>query len=154
MILQDLVGFQLRRAHTMFAQHWQLSFRGQHARVTPMQGGVLLSIAGAPGLTPSALARLMDVEGPTLVEALDRLEALGLVQRVRRAEDRRSYALHLTPSGEQALQAVRTYVPAREAELLADLSPEERTLLLDLLRRVVRRAKDITAETKTLENAQ
>ncbi len=131
----------------MFAQHWQLTFRAAGVRVTPMQGGMLLTIARLPGITPSALARHMDVEGPTLVEALDRLESSGLLQRVRRVEDRRSYALHLTTAGETALRLVERYVPAREAELLATFTAEERLTLLDLLQRVVRRAKE-SAEVK------
>ena len=141
--LRDLLGFQLRRAHMLFAEHWQRSFRDQPGRVTPMQGGMLLSLGSRPGLTQAALARLMDVEGPTLMQALDKLEGSGLVQRSRRAEDRRSYALHLTGAGQRAVADVRRYVPHREAELLTDLSEEERTLLLDLLKRVVRRGQDV-----------
>lgn len=141
--LRDLLGFQLRRAHMLFAEHWQHSFRDQPGRVTPMQGGMLLSIEAHPGLTQAALARLMDVEGPTLMQALDKLEQSGLVQRSRRAEDRRSYALHLTGAGQRAVAAVKLYVPHREAELLTDLSDSERAVLLDLLKRVVRRGRDV-----------
>ena len=141
--LRNLLGFQLRRAHMLFAEHWQHSFRDQPGRVTPMQGGMLLSIEAHPGLTQAALARLMDVEGPTLMQALDKLEGGGLVQRSRRAEDRRSYALHLTGAGREAVAAVKLYVPHREAELLTDLSDSERAVLLDLLKRVVRRGRDV-----------
>lgn len=141
--VRDLLGFQLRRAHMLFAEHWQRSFRDQPVRVTPMQGGMLLSIQHRPGLTQAALARLMDVEGPTLMQALDRLELGGLVQRVRHAQDRRSYALHLTPAGKQAVAHVKQFVPHREAELLTDLTDDERALLLDLLKRVVRRGHDV-----------
>ena len=137
--LRDLIGFQLRRAHLLFAQHWQLSFRNEPERITPVQGGMLLAIESHPGLTQAALARMMDVEGPTLLQSVDRLEAHGLVQRVRRHGDRRAYALHLTPAGHRAVSAVKRFVPHREAELLTELSPEERTLFLDLLKRVVRR---------------
>ena len=137
--LHDVLGHQLRRAHMLFAEHWQRSFRDQPVRVTAMQGGMLLSIEQRPGLTQAALARLMDVEGPTLMQALDRLEQSGLVQRSRRADDRRSYALHLTGAGQRAVAEVKRYVPHREAELLTGLSGDERALLLDLLRRVARR---------------
>lgn len=141
--LDEVLGFQLRRAHMLFAEHWQRSFRDQPGRVTPMQGGMLLTIEKRPGLTQTALAHLMDVEGPTLMQALDKLEQGGLVQRSRRADDRRSYALHLTDKGHQAVAAVRHYVPHREAELLTGLSDRERAILLDLLKRVVRRGHDL-----------
>ena len=112
-----------------------------------MQGGMLLSMENRPGLTQAALARLMDVEGPTLIQALDKLEQGGLVQRSRRAGDRRSYALHLTQAGQQAVAAVKRYVPHREAELLIGLSTTERAMLLDLLRRVVLRGREVLQAT-------
>ncbi len=140
-----LLGFQLRRAHTLFALHWQLSFRGQSPRVTPMQGGMLLVIESQPGLTQAMLARIMDVEGPTLLQALGKLEQNGLVTRTRRDGDRRSFALQLTRAGQRAIVLVKDFVPHREQELLTDLSEEERSLLLDLLRRVVRRGQIVTA---------
>lgn len=141
--LGEVLGFQLRRAHMLFAEHWQRGFREEPCRVTPMQGGMLLTIEKRPGLTQTALARLMDVEGPTLMQALDKLEQGGLVQRSRRVADRRSYALHLTGLGQQAVDMVKRYVPHREAELLTDLSDDERATLLDLLKRVVRRGHDL-----------
>lgn len=144
--LRDLLGFQLRRAHTLFALHWQISFRDEPVRITPVQGGMLLAIDSRPGLTQAALARLMDVEGPTLLQSIDRLEALGLVQRFRRVDDRRSYALQLTPAGSRAVAAVKEFVPQREAELLTDLSEGERALLLDLLKRVVRRGHAVLGD--------
>ncbi len=139
-ILNGLLGFQLRRAHTLFALHWQHGFRDQPVRITPVQGGMLLVIDSRPGLSQVELARVMDVEGPTMVQAVDRLEANGLVQRIRRVEDRRAYSLQLTEAGDAALGAVKAFVPHRETELLCDLSEDEREVLLSLLKRVVRRA--------------
>lgn len=145
-LIRSLIGFQLRRAHTLFALHWQLSFLAEGIRVTPMEGGMLLAIENQPGLMQTTLAQIMDVEGPTLVAALDKLEEKGLVQRMRRVGDRRSYALQLTDAGREAVTLVREFVPDREAELLVDLSDEERAQLLGLLRRVVRRGQIVTAE--------
>lgn len=143
--VSGLLGFQLRRAHTLFALHWQLSFRGRSPRVTPMQGGMLLVIESQPGLTQAMLARIMDVEGPTLLQALGKLEQNGLVKRTRRDGDRRSFALQLTRAGQRAIVLINEFVPHREQELLIDLSEEERSLLLGLLRRVVRRGQIVTA---------
>jgi DNA-binding MarR family transcriptional regulator len=145
-LIRGLLGFQLRRAHTLFALHWHLSFSDQKIRVTPMQGGMLLVIENQPGLMQTTLAQIMDVEGPTLIEALSKLEEKGLVSRVRRVGDKRSYALHLTRAGRRMVARVKEFVPDREAELLIDLSDDERSLLLDLLRRLVRRAKIVTEE--------
>jgi DNA-binding MarR family transcriptional regulator len=147
--LSEVLGHQLRRAHMLFAEHWQLSFRDRQGRVTPMQGGMLMSIESRPGMTQAALARLMDVEGPTLLQALEKLEQAGLVQRSRHAGDRRSFALYLTTAGQHAVSIVKHYVPYREAALLTDLSDEERALLLDLLKRVVRRGRTVVSHIET-----
>ena len=147
--LAEVLGHQLRRAHMLFAEHWQLSFRDRQGRVTPMQGGMLMSIDCHPGITQAALARLMDVEGPTLLQALEKLEQAGLVQRSRHPADRRSFALHLTAAGKHAVSVVKHYVPYREAALLTDLSDEERVLLLDLLKRVVRRGRTVLSHIET-----
>ena len=144
--LDGVLGFQLRRAHMLFAEHWALGFQDQPLRVTPMQGGMLLSIRQRPGITQAALARLMDVEGPTLLQALDKIEQAGLVQRSRVLSDRRSFALHLTASGQRVVEAVERFLPHREGELLTDLSEAERAVLLDLLQRVVRRGRTVTDE--------
>ena len=145
-LIRGLIGFQLRRAHTLFALHWHLSFLDQGIRVTPTEGGMLLAIENQPGLMQTTLAQIMDVEGPTLVAALDKLEEKGLVQRMRRVGDRRSYALQLTDAGRDAVALVKEFVPDREAELLVDLSEAEREQLLGLLRRVVRRGQIVTTE--------
>ncbi len=147
--LDEVLGHQLRRAHMLFAEHWQLSFRDRQGRVTPMQGGMLMSIERHPGITQAALARLMDVEGPTLLQALEKLEQAGLVQRSRHVGDRRSFALHLTAAGQHAVSVVKHYVPYREAALLTDLSDDERMLLLDLLKRVVRRGRAVVSHIET-----
>jgi len=145
--VRNAIGYQLRRAHTLFAQHWQLLCRDRGGSVTPMQAGMLLTIARRPGLTQAALAKAMAVEAPTLQQALDRLEANGLVRRARRPGDRRSHALELTEAGEATLGELRRYLVARDAALLADLGEAERATLLALLQRVVRQAEALATSS-------
>ncbi len=130
-------GFLLRRAHTIFAQHWQLAFRHPPAALTPVQGGILVSLADQPGLTQADLARQLGVEAPTVQAALDRLAAQGLLIRERARPDGRTNALTLTEAGRAALDAVRRFGDEREAVLLAPLSAVEREQLHDLLTRLV-----------------
>ena len=135
--LADVAGYLLRRAHTLFSTHWQLSFRGVQPPITPVQGGMLVLIKENAGLSQSALARMMNVEGPTLLQSLDKLEQFGCVQRVRRPGDRRSYALHLTEVGLGAVEGVRRFLRERETALLGGLDEAERRQLVDLLTRVI-----------------
>ena len=137
--LSNLIGYLLRRSHNSFQGYWMARFRDSDTPITPVQGGILVVLGGKPGLTQTALARMMNVEGPTLMQSVDRLEQHGYVQRVRRPGDRRSYSLQLTPLGETVLSHVNEFLPVRDDHLLAELSADEVTILADLLTRIVER---------------
>ncbi|MFP3202781.1 MAG: winged helix DNA-binding protein [Sulfolobus sp.] len=53
------------------------------------------------------MAKLVDVNKSTMVEALDKLDRLGYVSRERDAEDRRVVRVKITESGEKILEQVR-----------------------------------------------
>jgi DNA-binding MarR family transcriptional regulator len=133
-LLPGLVGYQLRRA--------QLSVFGNFAdvvgahNVTPGQFGVLVLIDANRGLNQSELGKAMGVDRSTVVAVIDRLESAGLVVREAAPNDRRSYALKLSDAGDSLLRTLRPLVRAHEDAVAADLSGEERDLLIDLLRRL------------------
>lgn len=137
--LSQVVGYLLRRAHNAFLTYWTIRFRHSETPITPVQGGMLVVIANNPGLTQTELARMMNVEGPTLMQSIDRLEQQGYLQRVRRPGDRRSYSLQLTPLGDEVLSAIQAFLPVRDEDMLADLTPEEVKVLTGLLTRIVER---------------
>jgi len=58
-----------------------------------------------------------------------RLEQAGLIEREEAASDRRAKHLRLTPAGRHMLDQIIPLVQAREAEILAALSDQERALL-------------------------
>lgn len=82
------------------------------------------------------LARAVGVHPSNVVRALDQLEAAGLLIRTRDPEDRRRQTVALTPAGAKKLTAARARVKAVEAELLDELSADERSQLQSLLSRV------------------
>ena len=96
-----------------------------------------LSLAiDTPGLSQSALARLMGIERSGLVAIIDELEQRGLVQRTNVPGDRRAQALVPTPAGQKAYADARAAVHAHEDALLAHLSTDEKETLLHLLRKI------------------
>jgi DNA-binding MarR family transcriptional regulator len=137
--LSTVIGYLLRRSHNSFQAYWMTRFRESETPITPVQGGMLVVLGANPGVTQTALARMMNVEGPTLMQSVDRLEQHGYLQRVRRPGDRRSYSLQLTPLGEKVLTAIQGFLPVRDADLLDGLSPQEVAVLADLLTRIVER---------------
>jgi DNA-binding MarR family transcriptional regulator len=81
------------------------------------------------------LARLMGKAPPLMVPALDALEAKGLVERRRSAQDRRRSVVELTDAGREVLAKADAVVGEVADELFGGLTPEEREALHATLRR-------------------
>jgi DNA-binding MarR family transcriptional regulator len=79
------------------------------AGVEPQQHQLLLAVRGLPeGQRPTigVIAERLCVKHHTAVALVDKLEANGLVQRERSAEDRREVLLRLTRDGDALLRAL------------------------------------------------
>jgi len=136
-LLPGVVGIRIRRLQALFGNHWQGWFRARGLAVTPVQGGVLLLIRRFPGISQIALSRRLRIEAPTLIQSLAPLINQGFVERDRSAEDGRVYELRLTEAGLAAAALVEASTPGHEADLLRDLSPEERQVFLALLDKAI-----------------
>lgn len=64
---------------------------------------------------------------------VDGLERDGLVARSPSAHDRRTILVHITPAGRQRLDAALPHHLAHLSRLLAELSADEKSLLIHLL---------------------
>ena len=148
--LRDIVGYLLRASHGCYQNYWAMKFRDSETPITPVQGGMLIVIGQNQGLTQTALAKMMNVEGPTLMQSIDRLEKNGYIRRARFLDDRRSYALLLTPRGQEVLQQAVAFMPVRDDALLVDLNPDERRNLADYLQRIIKRSHCVANEQAEL----
>lgn len=83
---------------------------------------------------PSELALVTMLTSGGMTGRLDQLERMGLVKRVSDPEDRRVMFAQLSPEGLELINHLIEVHLAQEAELLADLSADERETLADLLR--------------------
>lgn len=133
--LEDLLGYHLRRAEVFAFQSFGAGLAQD--RISPGQLGVLLMIQANSGINQTRVGRALGIDRSTLVSIIDSLEERGLVERTPSPTDRRSHALLLTANGEQFLKALSPRLEAHEAELVRNLEPAERAVLIDLLRRVV-----------------
>ena len=68
---------------------------------------------------------------------VDRLHAMGLIERRVSEVDRRSRELYLSPKGMAVRRRLRARTSAANLRVLAPLDAEERELFLDLLIRVI-----------------
>ena len=87
--------------------------------------------------TVAELARECELDTGAMTRLLDRLEAKGLVTRVRSCEDRRVVNLELTKEGREAARQIPEVLCKVQNAFLQGLSLEEWQQLKDLLRRVL-----------------
>jgi DNA-binding MarR family transcriptional regulator len=98
---------------------------------------LLEPLAGADGpLCLGELALAAGVSAPTATRMLDGLVRDGLVERSRRADDRRLVAVALTGAGRERVLAARERVLARRREIFDSLGPSERRSATRLLERL------------------
>lgn len=132
--LPELVGYQLRLAQVALFRDFSESLN-EHG-VTPGLYGVLVIIEANPGLKQSELAKAAQLDRSTVVSVIDNLERRNLVERRPALNDRRSNALSLTEDGVALLRKARRLVLEHERRLVAHMSDEERSTLIDLLKRI------------------
>ena len=79
---------------------------------------------------------MLNMHPSRLVGLVDELETSGFVKRQENADDRRTYALHLTSEGQAILGEIGRVARESQDSLLASLSKEEREQLAELLQRI------------------
>ena len=92
------------------------------------------------------LAREMDVDAGAITRLLDRLEAKGLVERLRSAADRRVVQLRLTPAGDAAAAKVPHVLAAVNNDFLQGFSESEWKQLRKLLDRMAANGQAMLAQ--------
>jgi len=97
--------------------------------VTSHQATLLAVISSTPGLSLRELAEAEGISAPSLSGHVDRLEAAGLIRRVRSSDDRRRVGLELTKEGRAVLRRVRALRTTWLADRLGRLSDDEREAL-------------------------
>lgn len=93
--------------------------------VTSRQVTLLWLVRGRPGTSLRELAAEEGISAPSLSGHVDRLERLGLLERVRATDDRRRVGLRLTPEGNKLLRRVRSRRTTWLAERLSRLDADE-----------------------------
>lgn len=111
--------------------------------VTRAQWMVLTRLARRPGCTQTELADMMEMERATAGRLLDRLEENGLVRREADPGDRRVRRVFPTETAERDQARMRTVADRVVDAALADLSPAERDVLIELMTTVRARLSTI-----------
>ena len=88
------------------------------------------------GQTPGEIAEAIGVEGPTVVRALQRMAAAGIVVRKKHPTDGRQIVIHLTPAGAGLRRQLPRLLRQVEEQAFSEFSKAERGQLLELLERL------------------
>jgi DNA-binding MarR family transcriptional regulator len=96
---------------------------------------VLLALAEHEPQSQRAVADLIGVSGTTVTTVTQRLQEDGLVERVRKPADRRSWSLTRTPAGRVALRRWARHVVQLEEHLTAHLTAAQANRLREVLLR-------------------
>ena len=105
--------------------------RMQKIGLRTAEATILQIIAHNPGISQSALGRMLDIQRANMTPIAARLEARGWVRR--RPSDGRSLGLELTDEGRKVAQRARAVVDGFEAELAARIPDAHRAHLLPAL---------------------
>jgi DNA-binding MarR family transcriptional regulator len=133
----DLTAKQAaRRVARLFPEvyrryHWAQRVRGADLPVTRRALEVLQHLSNSGPLTVGEQAEHMGLRRNSVSEMLQRLEAKGLVARIRDERDERRVLVWLTDAGRDVVSRVgQVLAPDLIAEAMAALSPAERAIVV------------------------
>jgi DNA-binding MarR family transcriptional regulator len=104
------------------------------ADITPRQFALLAAAAELADPSQADLVEATGIDRSTLADLVRRLINKRLLQRRRSRDDARAYVVRLTSEGEWVLKSARPKAMKADAALLARLSADQRTALLDALK--------------------
>ncbi|MCX7239917.1 MAG: MarR family transcriptional regulator [Burkholderiales bacterium] len=136
---EESVGYLMRQILNVVAQ--EIERQLAPTDLTNAQWIPLFKLFSGQASTVAELARCCHLDAGSTTRMLDRLEAKGLCQRVRSAQDRRVVHIELTAAGVQAAQGIPAVLSNVQNTHLAGFTHEEFNTLKSYLRRILDNAQ-------------
>jgi DNA-binding MarR family transcriptional regulator len=125
--------------------------RARAIGMTRAQWALLYHIERAKGARQVDLADLMELEPMTVARLIDRLEAIGCVERRPDPDDRRAKRIYLTKKAGPIREKLRTIGDELLEDTLGPLSLAQREVLFDLLSQVKTNLLETTGRAERQE---
>ncbi len=125
-VIKDIVWSVRRLVRAVYLDSQKIS---KQYGLTGPQSGVLRSLLKLGPTSSAELSRMLYVTPSNITGVIDRLEKKTLVERVRKAGDRRVALIRLTEEGEVLGKTLPDPIEERFISELADLEPEHVQLL-------------------------
>jgi DNA-binding MarR family transcriptional regulator len=132
--LASWVGFNLRMAQEAAFQAF--SRRSQDIGESPGRFATLTLIARNPGISQTELSQANGRDKSSLTPVVEDLARRGLIERRRMNSDRRTYRLHLTPSGKKVLTMMTRCARRHERNLDHIIGQRDRKRFVQILKRI------------------
>ncbi|WP_245944883.1 MarR family winged helix-turn-helix transcriptional regulator [Pelagibacterium lacus] len=127
-------GYLIRRLNQL---HYALFFEECGKEITPVQYGLLTILSSTSDSDQISIANRLGIDRTNVADVLRRLVTAGLVRRERSKTDRRAMIAMITPEGEKLLERMHPAMVRAQERILEGLSPDERTVFIDLLIRLL-----------------
>lgn len=124
------------RAHRSFVRIADVELRGLGFASGQMP--VLMGLKGGKALSQAELARIAQVEQPSMAQLLNRMERDDLVERVPDPADKRSRLISLSSTAAQRMPKVKAAMEVLKAQALEGFTPDEIAQLANFMERLNR----------------
>ena len=141
---EESVGYLMKRILGMVADEIEREM-GPNG-LTNAQWIPLFKLYMGPASTVAELARECQLDAGAMTRLLDRLEAKGLLKRVRSIDDRRVVNLELTPEGRTAAKQIPQVLCRVQNAHMQGFTHAEWETLKSFLRRILETARAIQAD--------
>jgi len=132
--LDTLIGYRLRRAQSAVHRDYNAMF--EELKITQKQTGVMWLVSSNPGLAQGSIGTSLGMDRATMMVIVDRLEARGLLKRIRSRKDARQRELFATPEGQRLMKKVHNLTERHEKRLKQLFTAAELQILEHLLQRL------------------
>jgi DNA-binding MarR family transcriptional regulator len=136
--LEDLLGYQLRRASLVTLSALSEAFEQVELRLT--DAIVIRFVAANPGCNQGEISKALGVRRTNMVPVVSGLVERGLIRRD--AADGRTNALHLTAAGTTLHDRIAAMALANEQRFFGEFDDETRTTLMRALAAIRARASN------------
>ena len=136
---ENSMGYLMRRIMGVVAQDVEREM--EPFGLTDAQWKPLLRLYLRQANTVAELARCCEMDAGSMTRLLDRVEAKGLLRRVRSSEDRRVVNIELTPDGLAAAAQIPVILSRVQNNALRGFSETEWRSLQDFLQRIFTNVK-------------
>lgn len=127
----DLLGYRVYRTQRMLAQCLENALA--RYGITPGQWNALNQLDKRGPLSQRALADALQRKPATITRSIDKMEEMGLVERVPDATDRRANVIVLRPAARDLLERIQPDAVDLADRMREGISDEELALLFRLL---------------------